>query len=395
MAERERVPAFPEFSLDEFEMRWRRAREVMRADDLDVLVLTMRENVEYFSGFRTVHWLVKSFAPGVVFFPAEGEPILLVAGFLRGTAAKTSWIEDIRWNPDAHSDPEAFPAMMVDIIKQMGAANGKIGIERGSEMILGLPLHHFQRFRSELPEASFEGVAELLWQLREIKSPAEIRLLEAVGELTCRAFAAARDAARPGMDEFELATIMKTQFVKGETDPSIFINIRAGTERYDMADVHPQRRKLQVGDMLVLDAGVLYHSYWSDIARVMHIGAPSERHKSVYQICVEAYYAAMSEVRAGAPVRDVYMASRRVLGKGDFGRWQDMVGHGIGLDLHEPPSLNSRSNRVLEEGMVLCVEPWINLPDLGVFALEDMVAVTSDGYDMLTPLPADELWHTQ
>jgi len=71
-----------------------------------------------------------------------------------------------------------------------------------------------------------------------------------------------------------------------------------------------------------------------------------------------------------------------------------MIGHGIGLDLHEPPFLTPRSGETLKAGMVLCIEPWINLPDLGVFAVEDMVEVIEDGYRLLTPLPADELWQT-
>ena len=387
-------PLYPEFPRIEFEHRWTRARELMAQRSIDILFLTSRENVEYFSGFRTVHWLVKSFAPGVVLFPADHDPVLLIAGFLRGTAEKTSWIQRIQVNPDAHSNNAAFPALMVDTLRQLGMAEGTIGIEFGSEMVLGVPLHHFEEVRSALPRARFAGIADLIWELRTIKSPLELANIGEASRIVCEAFAAVRDGVRSGATEVDIADQLKGALVRGGTDPTLFVNIRAGRERYNMADVHPQPRPVQVGDVLVLDAGVLYHGYWSDIARVMHIGTASTEHEEVYRVCLQAHHAALEQVRAGVAAHAVYAAARRILDERNFGRWQDMIGHGIGLDLHEPPFLTPRSGETLKAGMVLCIEPWINLPDLGVFAVEDMVEVIEDGYRLLTPLPADELWQT-
>src|SRR5213078_1183884 len=112
---------------------------------------------------------------------------------------------------------------------------------------------------------------------------------------------------------------------------------RAGKDRYSMTDTYPKDRPLQAGDVLVVDAGIWLDGYASDTARVMSIGPPSELHASVYRTVVEARARSLTELRAGVPASALYHKVRSVFDEAELPVHIDMVGHGIGLDVHEPP----------------------------------------------------------
>jgi Xaa-Pro aminopeptidase len=228
-----------------------------------------------------------------------------------------------------------------------------------------------------------------------IKSPAEIERLRRAAVATNRAQEALRAFLRPGISELAVGAFLRRQMIQddaGEED-RLFLNMRAGSDRYSMTDTYPKDRPLARGDLLIVDAGIVLDGYSSDTARVLAIGEPSELHASVYRNVVDARASALAELRAGVPASAVYRAVRRVFDEAGLPVHIDLVGHGIGLDVHEPPMLSPINDTPLEENMVICVEPWVTLPnDQGVLVIEDTFAVTADGYDELTLPNASELW---
>ena len=163
-----------------------------------------------------------------------------------------------------------------------------------------------------------------------------------------------------------------------------------------MTDTYPEDRRLKSGDMLVVDAGFMLEGYASDTARVMSVGQPSSLYESTYKWVIEARHAALSQLKAGVPASAIYHAVRSVYDKAGLPVHIDMVGHGIGLDVHEPPMLSPDNPTILEENMVINVEPWVTLPDdQGVLTVEDTFLVTKRGWEELTLPSGSDLWVIQ
>lgn len=391
--ETDRLPRFPAWPQEEYLERHRRARAAMERAGIDLLLLSARENVEYFSGYLSSHWFMVGFVPGVILFPRVGEPCLIVPNFWKGTAASKSWIRDIIPHPGTHSHPETFPDLVVDEIVRRGWSKSTIGYEQGFEMTVGLPIQHWDRVRGSLGGARWLPAGPLLWSLRTFKSPLEVELLAQAGAATCRVLSRLRGELRIGMTETEIGKrIRRAQAEEGCEDRQ-FLNLRCGPDRYGMTDTLPENRPIGEGEMLILDVGMHRQDYWSDLARCVSVGAPSAEQKAVYQTIVEAEKAGLEVIRAGVPASAIYHAVREVIDRAGYGVHVDMVGHGIGMGMYEPPMLSPAASDILQEGMVLCLEPWITLPEgRGVFCLEDMVAVKESGCVQLTPRDADELW---
>jgi Xaa-Pro aminopeptidase len=229
-----------------------------------------------------------------------------------------------------------------------------------------------------------------------IKSAREIELLRRSAEITNRAQEKLRDYAHPGMSELEVGRFIRLAQIEagGSYLDRLFLNMRsAGPDRFNMTDSLPQDRPINEGEILIIDAGIYRENYPSDTARCMSVGEPTTFQRDVYAKVIEALDAALAEVRAGTPASAVYNAVRKVYDAARFPVHVDMVGHGLGLDIHEPPMLSPLNDYPLQANMVICVEPWVTLPEQQtVLTVEDTFVVTEDGCEQLTLRNADELW---
>jgi len=184
-------PNYPNFPAEEIAARCRRMREVMAEEGLDLLLLTERENVVYFSGLSSCAWVQKGVVPAVVLLHVDtDEPVMLLPDFWLGTAEKTTWYRDFVLHHASHSDPHDFVNLLVSTIKERGWGGGRIGYEAGHEMLMGLPIADWEHLRAQL-DAPFVPAGEPIWKVRMIKSPLEIDLMR-------RAWLIASASAREG-----------------------------------------------------------------------------------------------------------------------------------------------------------------------------------------------------
>jgi Xaa-Pro aminopeptidase len=389
-------PLYPTFPKDEYQERYKRTRAAMDSAGIDLLFLTEQENVVYYSGLQNAAWIVHGLVPGVILFPRqEQEPVMVLPDFWLGTAEKTTWLNDFVLHRNTHSDPDDFARLLVETIRERGWDRGRIGYEAGLEMIMRLPIRQFDSVRRELSTAAWVEAGDAIWQVRMIKSPREIDRIRQSAQLANRVQEQLREYAHPGMNELEIGRFIRTKLVEGGGSEAnvIFLNMRAGKERYSMTDTLPQDRPIQNGEMLVVDTGVYLEGYPGDTARVMAIGEPSALYRSVYAKVIEAEKAALAQIRPGAKSSAAYQAVRQIYDAAGFPVHVDIVGHGLGLDIHEPPYLSAQNDYPLAENMVINIEPWITLPnDQGVLTIEDSFLVTKDGWEQLTLRNADELW---
>jgi len=389
-------PNYPNFPKAEIDDRCRRARAAMEHHGLDLLLLTGRENIVYFSGLSSMAWVQKGVVPAVVLIAVdEDEPVMVLPDFWLGTAEKTTWFDDFVLHHSSHSDPDDFANLVAQVVRDRGWANGRIGFEAGHEMLIGMPITQWETLRSALGDAHWVNAGEVIWDVRMIKSEAEIDRLRRSAVATNTAQERLRDHLRVGMSELEAGAFLRRAMIQddaGEAD-RLFLNFRAGRDRYSMTDTYPKDRPLARGDLLVVDAGIVLDNYASDTARVISIGEPSELHASVYRTVVEARARALATLRPGIAASDLYRAVRGAFDEAGLPAHIDMVGHGLGLDVHEPPMLSPINDTPIVENMVLCIEPWVTLPDdQGVLVIEDTFAVRSGGYEELTLPNASEFW---
>ncbi|HZQ03871.1 MAG TPA: Xaa-Pro peptidase family protein [Gaiellaceae bacterium] len=389
-------PSYPNFPKAEIDERCRRARAAMERDGIDLLLLTERENVVYFSGLSSMAWVQKGVVPAVVLVAVdEDEPTMVLPDFWLGTAEKTTWLDDFVLHRASHSNPDDFANLVAEVVRERGYGGRRIGFEAGHEMLLGLPIGQWETLRRALADATWVNAGDTIWDVRMIKSEREIDRLRRAAVATNRAQEQLRGYLRLGMSELEAGAFLRRAMIQddaGEED-RLFLNFRAGRDRYSMTDTYPKDRPIGRGDLLVVDAGIVLDGYSSDTARVIAIGEPSELHASVYRTVVEARRRALELLKPGVLASELYRAVRGAFDEAGLPAHIDMVGHGIGLDVHEPPMLSPANDTPIEENMVLCIEPWVTLPnDQGVLVIEDTFAVRPGGYEELTLPHAGELW---
>ena len=245
--------------------------------------------------------------------------------------------------------------------------------------------------KSKLPmNASLEGVTGWIEQLRMVKSPGEIERVRRSVETNSRAFEQAVSRVRPGMKERELAAELEYRMRRLGAEKPSFETIVAGGVRSALPHAQPTARSLQAGDLVVVDMGAMEDGYASDMTRMLFLGSPGAKVKRTYGAVLEAQLAAIDAVRAGASTKSVDRAARDVLkGYGLDRAFIHSTGHGLGLEIHEPPRIGKRDKSRLAAGMTVTIEPGVYLEDFGGIRIEDTVAVTANGCQILTPTAKD------
>ena len=193
-------------------------------------------------------------------------------------------------------------------------------------------------------------------------------------------------ALRPGVSELEIADVIRAEFGRHGAKPEFTI---VGSGPNGAFPHHATgNRKLQVGDAVVIDIGGRKDGFPSDMTRMAVIGHAPEGYEKVHAIVERALCAALAAARPGVRAMDVDAAARNVIAEAGYGEYfVHRLGHGLGIEVHEPPYLTSTSETVLDEGMVFSIEPGIYLPGRFGLRLEDIVILRADGPEILSSLP--------
>jgi Xaa-Pro aminopeptidase len=273
---------------------------------------------------------------------------------------------------------------VVAAIKRLGLTS--IGYEPGR-----MTCEAFEALRSRLPmKASLKPAPGWIEQLRMVKSPSEIALIRRSVETNSRAFEQAAARVRPGMRESDLAAELEYRMRRLGAEKPSFETIVAGGARSALPHAQPTAARLEAGQLVVVDMGAQQDGYASDMTRMLHVGAPSAKVKRMYRAVLEAQLAAVDTVRAGVATARVDRAARQVLkGYGLDRAFVHSTGHGLGLEIHEPPRIGRKDKSRLAAGMAITIEPGAYLEGFGGIRIEDTVVVTETGCEILTPTSKD------
>ncbi len=227
-------------------------------------------------------------------------------------------------------------------------------------------------------------------ELRVIKDEEEIELMRKAAELTSLGMNMAYECLRTGIREVELvAEIEYAMRKKGSYGTAFDTAVSSGP-----ASAFPHGgctdRKIRKGDLIVVDIGAVYKNYRSDMTRTLVVGKPSEKQQKIHKIVKQAYEKAFTAIKPGTKTRDVDGAGRQIIEKAGYGEFfVHGLGHGVGLDIHEPPTLNPSSKEKLQAGNVVTDEPGIYFVGYGGVRIEDSVLVTAEGAEKLTIGPLE------
>ncbi len=382
-----------DFPVDEYQARVAKAQRLMRKEGIEVLLLAQRENVEYFSGFLTGHWNSKTFACAVLLVPADRDPVLVLPGFFAGTAAGSTFVTDHVYFDEPHARPRDFGLCVLAGLDKLGARTGTIGVESGENLAPTWNMIDRDIVFDGLSGANVVSGAEVIWGCRMIKSPREIERMRTIVRWSDEAILHARTLTHQGSSEVDVASWCSSKAFELGADGIAFMNIRAGLPRYPCADSIPVDRPVGDSEILLMDIGIKKLGYSTDVAYIGYTGQPTDDHKRYYDAVIRSHEATLAAIRPGISSKELFKVGRNVLEDFGEGKYLDMLGHGIGMDVHEPPIVTPYDDRVLEPGMVFAIEPWIyDTARLGFFCVEEIVVVTEDGFENLSSIERDEIW---
>jgi Xaa-Pro aminopeptidase len=354
----------------------------LRRAGVDGVLLTAESNIDYFSGFRHhAPWTLFA-RPFFQIISADGRSALLTHTFLEPEMRRTSGVTDIR---TFAASGDAPVAQVREIMSELGISKGKLGMELGYEQRLGINLNDFRRLEAELKGITIVDASMLLWKLRMIKSAAEIEMMRKSSDVTAAAFAAAFDAARPGMTDADVCRICSETMVSEGAERPGFVLVTSGSENYNVLSGKPTDRKLERGDMIWIDMGAVVDGYWSDFCRAAYFGRPAQGLEDQQKIILGVNDAMIEATKPGVPLRKVAEAAEKEFRKRgvEVSLNAGRIGHGIGLMSTEPPHVALYEETVCEEGLIFTIEPRITNKS-GVFNCEELLLVTATGVEVMT-----------
>jgi len=347
--------------------RHKPVRKVMDSNHLEAILFTSLENIRYFCGFTG----------------SDGAFILTQkdAFFLTDSRYWTQAEEEVKGSQIIH-----YKKKMDGIVSFLSDLELKnMGFESAS---LTFSLHQ-SLLRRLAKETELIPLEEEVKNLRTLKDAQEMVLIRRAIEIASNSFLHITDMLKEGVLEEEIAREMEF-FMKTKGAEALgFDIIVASGKRSALPHGRASDKRIEKGDFILMDFGSRFEGYHSDQTRTLVCGKLSPEQERIYQVVKEAHDKAIEWIRPGIPIHEVDEAARSYIRECGYGEYFGHgLGHGIGLAVHEDPFVNSENKGLVQEGMVFTVEPGIYIPDRGGVRIEDMVLVTSQGAEILTPLPS-------
>lgn len=279
----------------------------------------------------------------------------------------------------------ALPDQLGDALRRLSAElpAGSVGFESEHVSCAGL-----ERVRAYFPGRDLEPTSGLVEGLRRVKEPEELVLMRRAAGLADEGIAYILEQVRPGISERELAILLESHMRLAGAEAVSFPSIVAAAERSALPHAHPSERLVEEGRFLLFDLGCVYGGYCSDLSRTVVVGKADARHREIYELVAAAQQAGLDALAPGATGAEVDAAARDVIAAAGHGEaFGHSLGHGVGIEIHEAPTLRATSTDILEVGHVVTVEPGVYLPGWGGVRIEDLTVVTESGHESLSRAP--------
>ena len=347
--------------------RIKKIQEQLDQYGIDGLLITKKENRQYGTGFTG--------SAGVVLL----------------SATEAVFITDFRYVDQAKTQVQEAEIIMhkgnmeQEIANQTTRLNiQKLGIEENN-----MTLKQYSSLK-KYTNIELVQVSELIETIRAIKEESEIETIKVAARIADEAFQHITGFLKPGVSEFDVRDELEFFMRKQGASSSSFNIIVASGVRSSLPHGVATNKIIENGDMVTLDFGALYNGYCSDLTRTISIGSYSKEFEKIYGIVLEALKRGTEAIRPGESAKTIDDVTRNYITDHGYGEYfGHSTGHGVGLELHEPLRLSQESKTILQEGMVVTVEPGIYIPNWGGCRIEDDIVITKDGYEVITKADRD------
>jgi Xaa-Pro dipeptidase len=351
----------------------------LRQSGLDSVILNPGPTLTYLTGLH-FHLMER---PVVLIFARDQIPTLVVPELELQKVANLPFKLQVHSYPE---NPAEWDGAFRKAVQALDLDGKRIGVDPRQ-----LRLLEFRHVRNGAPEAEYPDASEILAQLRLRKDPAEVEAMRRAVHIAQESLEATIPLMKIGMTEKELAGELVTQLFKhGSESEMPFSPIVSAGPNSANPHASPTERKLQPGDLLVVDWGAAFNGYISDLTRTFAVGDVDEEYQKIHRIVQEANAAGRLAAQPGVPCANVDRAARDVIEKSGYGKYfTHRTGHGIGIEGHEEPYMRGDNMQPLEPGMAFTVEPGIYLPGRNGVRIEDNMVVTESGAESLSDMPRE------
>jgi len=351
----------------------------LRTSDLDAVILNPGPTLTYLTGLH-LHLMER---PMVLLFAKDQDPAIVIPELELQKTVDLPYKLQVFTYPE---NPSEWDNAFRKAVQALGLDGKRIGVEPRH-----LRLLEFRHVKNGAPEADFPDASEVLSGLRLRKDKAEVDAMRKAVQIAQAALEATISFIKIGMTEHEVSSELVVQLLKHGSNPEMpFSPIVSGGLNAANPHASPTERKLQAGDLLVIDWGAAYDGYISDLTRTFAVGEVDEEYSKIHKIVQESNAAGRAAGGPGVPCANVDKAARDVIEKAGYGVYfTHRTGHGIGMEGHEEPYMRGDNMQLLEPGMAYTVEPGIYLPGRNGVRIEDNVVVTEKGVDVLSDMPRE------
>ncbi len=369
------------FKLKEYENRLEKAQSLMYLNQIDILLITSEQFMRYFTGFSTQFWQSPT-RPWYLIIPIKGLPKAVIPDIGLSAMQKT-WIKEIYTWPSPRPKDDGI-SLISKLMNEFPSKFNYVGAELGKEMSLRMPLTDFFFLQSTLSRKIIDA-SSILWELRLIKSNAEIDKIKHICKIASNSFENLPSLINKGDSERDIAKKMKIDLISQGADSIPYLPVISGVGGVSQIIYEPTNRILKSGDILFVDTGSTYDGYFCDFDRNYSIGKASKIVNDIYEILWVATQNAIEVATPGLFLSDLWKLMANSLNKylpNNFNKGR--FGHSFGLQLTEPPSITFNNNMKLEPNMVLTLEPSIEFTPGKMLVHEENIVIRENGAELLT-----------
>jgi Xaa-Pro aminopeptidase len=339
-------------------------RDILKGKNLDAAIIFKPENRRYMSGFTGT------------------------SGYALITMNKAFFLTDFRYVDQAKQQCKEYEIIkhtnersIFSIINELNLNN--LGFEENF-----ITYHQYMEFSKELDHIELIPLDGAISSLRKIKYEEEIKYIKQAANIADEAFLHICNYMKPGIAEKNVALELETFMKKEGASSTSFDTIVASGIRSSLPHGVASDKLLEKGDFVTLDFGCIYNGYCSDMTRTIVLGKANEQQREIYHIVLKAQQEALAAIKPGITGIEADKIARDVITSCGYGEYFGHgLGHGVGLEIHEDPSLSPIGKEVLKEGMIVTDEPGIYIPDFGGVRIEDLLMITKSGNKVLSKSP--------
>lgn len=350
----------------------------LRHHQIDFSIFTSPSNIFYLSGFDCdPHERLLA-----LFVFADAEPALVCPELDRTRVEEAGWKGEILGYRDSDNPWEQI---LVSLKKRNAHQGQTIAVEKEH-----LSLERAESLKHICPFANLVSTESAVQQIRVTKDNQEIQILEEAAQLADSAVEIGLKSLHLGCTELDVVAQIEYELKKKGVESMSFSTMVLFGEKSGQPHGVPGMRQLKEGDFVLFDLGVIVKGYCSDITRTFAYRSVSDKQIHIYETVLQAQSATLEMCKPGIPVRQLDETARQIITKSGYGDYfPHRTGHGLGIEVHEYPSIHDKNEEILREGMVFTIEPGVYLPDLGGVRIEDDIVITSQGARTLTRFPKE------